>query len=217
MGKVYLAEDTSLDRKVALKFLPEALQAKPVAHRRFIREAKSAAALDHPFICNIHEVAQTDGGQSFIVMEYVEGQTLRQRLMDGPLPLTQALQVSLEVAETLEVAHQRGIIHRDIKPSNIMLTQQGHAKVMDFGIAKTVTPEDRSEQEITSALTRDGAQPGTLAYMSPEQLRGSAVDTRSDLFSLGIVLYQIFTGQHPFLDLVHPECAPERPQTPKNL
>jgi serine/threonine protein kinase len=200
MGKVYLAEDTSLDRKVALKFLPEALQAKPIAHRRFIREAKSVAALDHPFICNIHEVGLTDEGQSFIVMEYVEGLTLKEGLDEGPFPLTRALQVALEVAETLEFAHQRGIIHRDIKPSNIMLTPQGHAKVMDFGLAKTVIPGDRSEQETTSALTRDGAQPGTLADMSPEQLRGSAVDTRSDLFSLGIVFYQIFTGQHPFLD-----------------
>ena len=129
MGEVYLAEDTSLDRKVALKFLPPLLQDDEIAHRRFLREAKSAAALDHPFICNIHEVSETEDGQDFIVMEYVEGLTLQDKLADGPLPLKEALRVATEVAEALEEAHERGIVHRDIKPSNIMLTRKGHAIV----------------------------------------------------------------------------------------
>ena len=196
MGKVYLAEDTSLDRKVALKFLPEALQAKPIAHRRFIREAKSVAALDHPFICNIHEVGLTDEGQSFIVMEYVEGLTLKEGLDEGQFPLTRVLQVALEVAETLEFAHQKGIIQRSATTPSPAAGGLAPATVMDFGLAKSVLTE-KSEQEVTSALTREGSQLGTLAYMSPEQLRGNAADTRSDLFSLGIVFYEIFTRPSP--------------------
>ena len=128
MGEVHLAEDTSLKRNVALKFLPETLQQDPVARKRFIREAKSTAGLDHPFICNIHEVAETEDGQDFIVMEYVQGQTLKDKLTDGPLPIKDALQVGVEIAEALEVAHQQGIVHRDLKPANIMLTPQGLAE-----------------------------------------------------------------------------------------
>lgn len=129
MGEVYLAEDTSLERKVALKFLPVGLQTDPVAHKRFIREAKSAAAIDHPYICNIFEVAQTDEGDDFIVMEYVEGQTLKSRLEEGQLPIKEALQIGSEVAEALEQAHNKGVVHRDLKPSNIMLTPTGHLAV----------------------------------------------------------------------------------------
>ena len=195
MGEVYLAEDSSLERKVALKFLPEYLQTDDVAHKRFIREAKSAAAIDHPFICNIFEVAQTDAGQDFIVMEYVEGQTLNDRLAGGQLPIKEALQIGSEVAEALEQAHSKGVIHRDLKPSNIMLTASGHAKVLDFGLAKRIA---RDKEDLTSVLTREGTTLGTLAYMAPEQLRGSAVDTRADVFSLGVVLYEMLTGIHPF-------------------
>ena len=139
MGEVFLAEDTSLHRKVALKFLPPALQQDPIAHKRFIREARSAAALDHPYICHINEVGESDG-QDFIVMEYVDGQSLKDKLVQGPLPLEDMLQITIEVTEALEAAHGKGIIHRDIKPANVMLTQTGHAKVMDFGLAKQVFP-----------------------------------------------------------------------------
>ena len=198
MGQVYLAEDTTLDRKVALKFLPEHLHSDDLAHKRFIREAKSAAAIEHPFICNIKEVAQTDAGQSFIVMEYVEGQTLRDRLEQGRLPVEEALRLGSEVAQALERAHSAGIVHRDLKPSNVMITPDGHAKVMDFGLAKRVPTVDGHEEEITSALTRTGSTLGTLSYMSPEQLRAETVDTRSDIFSFGILLYEMLTGVHPF-------------------
>ena len=153
MGEVYLAEDTSLDRKVALKFLPPRLQDDEIAHRRFVREARSAAGLDHPYICNIHEVSQTDEGHDFIVMEFVEGLTLHDKLAEGPLPLKEALRVAVEVAEALETAHERGIVHWDIKPSNIMLTRKGHAKVMDFGVARKVSTEDRKEQDITAGFS----------------------------------------------------------------
>ena len=137
MGEVYLAEDTSLDRKVALKFLPDYLQADEVAQKRFLREAKSAAALDHPYICKIFETGSAEG-KNFIVMEYVKGQTLKEKLLQGPVALKQALQIGVEIAEALEEAHKAGIAHRDLKPANIMLTSGDHVKVMDFGLAKKV-------------------------------------------------------------------------------
>ncbi|MFH1763370.1 MAG: protein kinase [Gemmatimonadota bacterium] len=200
MGEVYRAEDASLNRSVALKFLPEHLQEDEVARKRFLREAESAAALEHPYICNIKEVSRTDDGQDFIVMEYVEGQTLKERLEEeGPLQLGEALRISTEVADALEMAHGKGIVHRDLKPSNIMLTPQGHAKVMDFGLAKRVITDEGTEQDMTSGITKEGATLGTPAYMSPEQVRTDPVDSRSDLFSLGIVLYEMLTGVHPFL------------------
>ena len=211
MGQVYLAEDTFLERKVALKFLPAGLQADPVAHKRFIREAKSAAAIDHPYICKIYEVCHTDEGQDFIVMERVEGQTLEDRLARGRVEVKealqfavkQALQIGLEVSEALEKAHRTGVIHRDLKPSNIMITTEGHAKVLDFGLAKRRTQEDGKELGITSALTREGTTLGTPAYMSPEQLRGEPVDAKTDIFSFGIVLYEMLTGVHPFRKKTH--------------
>ena len=165
MGEVYLAQDTTLDRKVALKFLPEDLQQDSTALKRFLREAKSAAALDHPYICHIHEVGEVEG-KSFISMEYVQGGTLQDKLVNGPLPLKDALGKATEVAEALEEAHKQGIVHRDLKPSNIMLTPQGHVKVMDFGLAKQVTPVEGQEQEITTALTKQGSTLGTVPYMS---------------------------------------------------
>ncbi len=197
MGVVYKAEDTRLGRNVALKFLPEELQQDSTAKKRFLREAKSAAALDHPYICKIYEVGEEEG-QSFISMEYIPGQTLSQKLTEGPLPLKNALQTAVEVAEALEAAHKNDIVHRDLKPSNIMLTPEGHVKVMDFGLAKRVTPPEGQEEEITTVLTKQGSTLGTVPYMSPEQVRGQEVDTRSDIFSFGVVLYEMLAGVHPF-------------------
>ena len=200
MGEVYLAEDTKLDRKVALKFLPDFMQQDPVAEKRFLREAKSAAALDHPFICNIYEAGVEDG-KSFISMEYVQGENLKDKLEQGPLALKDALEMATEIAEALETAHKANIVHRDLKPSNIMLTPDGHVKVMDFGLAKQLFPSkdvDSQEQAITASLTKTGMTLGTLAYMSPEQLKGAAVDTRSDIFSFGIVLFEMLTSVDPF-------------------
>lgn len=197
MGEVFLAEDTSLHRKVALKFLPRTLLHDRIAQKRFLREASSAAALNHPYICSIYEVAHADG-QDFIVMEYVEGRTLKDCLAEAPLPLGQALQVALEVADALEVAHGKRIVHRDLKPANIILTPQGHAKILDFGLAKRVIAEQGTEADLTSALTREGSLLGTPAYMSPEQLRAQPVDCRSDIFAFGVVLYEMLVGFNPF-------------------
>ncbi|MDA2924270.1 serine/threonine-protein kinase [Acidobacteria bacterium AH-259-L09] len=200
MGEVFLAQDTSLDRKVALKFLPDFMQEDPTARKRFLREAKSAAALDHPFICKIYEVGEADG-KDFIAMEYVQGTTLKDKLAEGALALKDALRKATEIAEALEAAHKHDIVHRDLKPSNIMLTPEGHIKVMDFGLAKRLVPAEgigSQEQTISASLTKTGATLGTPAYMSPEQLRGQDVDTRSDVFSFGVVLYEMLSGVHPF-------------------
>ena len=197
MGEVYLAKDYSLERRVALKLLPDRFREDAVARTRFVREAKSAAALDHPFICSIHEVLQTDQGDDCIVMEYVEGDTLRQRLSAGPLSVHETLRICSEVLEALETAHEHGIVHRDLKPANIMTTRSGHTKVMDFGLAKRLQTSG-GEEEPSSVLTGEGTTLGTLAYMSPEQLNADPVDHRSDLFSLGVVLYELLTGNHPF-------------------
>lgn len=178
MGEVYLAKDTKLDRKVALKFLPESLHQDPLAEQRFLREAKSAAALDHPFVCKVYETGEDDG-KAFISMEYVQGQELKKKLAEGPLPLKEALEIATEIAEALKTAHKENIVHRDLKPSNIMLTPDGHVKVMDFGLAKRTV----SGETLTAGLTASGVAVGTLAYMSPEQLKGQNVDTRSDIFS----------------------------------
>lgn len=217
MGEVYLADDTSLDRKVALKFLPERLQQDPTARKRFLREAKSAAALDHPYICKIYQVGE-ENEVSFIAMEYVQGQTLREKLTEGPLPLKEGIRTAVEIVEALEKAHQEGIVHRDLKPSNIMLTPEGHVKVMDFGLAKRIADSEavvseasqpmvveeltissvEQEETFTGSLTLEGTTVGTLAYMSPEQIRGEPLDARSDLFSFGIMLHEMLSGVHPF-------------------
>ena len=201
MGEVYLAQDTGpLNRKVALKFPSQEMQQDPVARQRFLREARSAAALDHPYICHIHEVGE-DGEQFFISMEYVAGQTLKDRLAKGSLELRDALQKATEIAEALEAAHKQNIVHRDLKPANIMLTPEGHVKVMDFGLAKRVIAAEGAsvdDETISSTLTDTGATLGTLPYMSPEQVRGQEVDPRSDIFSFGVVLYEMLTGIHPF-------------------
>ena len=199
MGEVYLAQDTKLDRKVAIKFLPPELETDELTKTRFIREAKAAAALDHPFICKVYEAGETDG-ISYIIMEYVEGKNLRERMESKPLALNESLKIALEIAEALEKAHKEGIIHRDLKPPNIMLTPQDHVKVMDFGLAKKIIPSGGNlEQTLTQAsITEKGTIAGTLAYMSPEQAKGKNLDGRSDIFSLGIIIYEMFSHKHPF-------------------
>ena len=196
MGEVFLAQDTTLDRKVALKFLPEELQQDPTARKRFLREAKSAAALDHPFICKIYEIGKAQD-RTFIAMEYIQGMNLEERFLKGPLPIEDVLEIAWEIADALEGAHRRGIVHRDLKPANVMLIPEGHIKVMDFGLAKRVTPEGE-EENVSTVLTQDGAAVGTVPYMSPEQVRGKPLDTRSDIFSFGVVLYEMVAGVHPF-------------------
>ncbi len=197
MGEVYLAQDATLGRKVALKFLPEEMQQNELARKRFLREARSAAALDHPYICKIYEIGEAEKAP-YIAMEYVRGTTLDEGFSKKvPPPLEKVLRTALQIAEALGAAHRKGIVHRDLKPANIMLTSEGHVKVMDFGLAKRVATED-PEQELTAALTAEGTTVGTVPYMSPEQLSGKPVDTRTDIFSFGILLFEMLTGVHPF-------------------
>jgi serine/threonine protein kinase/tetratricopeptide (TPR) repeat protein len=199
MGEVFLAEDTSLHRKVALKFLSPEIQQDPSGHGRILREARSAAGLEHANICTIHEVG-SEKGKDYIVMEYVDGQTLRDRLAQGPVPIAAALRIIADIADALEEAHEKGIIHSDLKPANVMLTQKGRAKVMDFGLAMRWLPKEGMESEaITlSAISSSRIPGGTLAYMSPEQLLGKRLGPQSDIFSLGVVFYELLTGEHPF-------------------
>jgi serine/threonine protein kinase/Tfp pilus assembly protein PilF len=188
MGIVYKAHDTSLNRPVALKFLPLNLTKDETTRKRFKVEAQAASALDHPNICNIHEINETDDGQLYICMAYYQGESLRERIKNGPIPLEQTLNIFVQLAQGLGIAHERDIIHRDIKPGNIIITEKGEIKIVDFGLAKLAGID----------LTKSTSSKGTAAYMSPEQIRGDKVDHRSDIWALGIVLYEMLTTQLPF-------------------
>jgi serine/threonine protein kinase len=203
MGMVYKAQDLRLDRFVALKFLPPHLSMDNEGKQRFIQEAKAASALDHPNICTIHEINETEEGQMYIVMSYCEGETLKQKLKNIPLsppskgdsgacrglPVDVCLDYAIQIAQGLSKAHEQGIVHRDIKPANIMITNDGIVKILDFGIAKLAG---------ATMMTREGTTKGTVSYMSPEQIRGKNVDQRADIWSLGVLLYEMLSGEQPF-------------------
>src|SRR2546428_6849755 len=200
MGELYLAQDTNLDRKVALKILPADVAAHQDRMKRFVQEAKTASALNHPNIITIHEIDQTDSVH-FIATEFIDGETLRQRMRNAPMKLSDVLDVSAQIASALSAAHAVGIVHRDVKPENVMLRRDGIVKVLDFGLAKLterVPPDSVDTEAPTSVKTDPGTVVGTAIYMSPEQARGLQVDARTDIFSLGVVVYEMVAGRLPF-------------------
>src|SRR3989441_2625897 len=206
MGEVYLAQDTKLDRKVALKILPAEVAAHPDRMKRFVQEAKAASALNHPNIITIHEIDETDS-VSFIATEFIDGETLREHMRNASMKLGEVLNVATQIASALAAAHAAGIVHRDIKPENIMLRQDGIVKVLDFGLAKLSDPPSvagginvAEAEAITRVLlkTTPGLVMGTVTYMSPEPARGNEVDARTDIFSLGVVMYEMLLGRLPF-------------------
>ena len=198
MGVVYKAKDTRLDREVALKFLSDGMAQDQQALERFRREAKAASALNHPNICTVYDIGE-ESGKAFIVMEYLDGAALKDLIGGHPMELDRLLEISCEIADALGAAHVKNIIHRDIKPANIFMSEHGHAKVLDFGLAKIAVPGTKESEFKTLTGTQTGIVMGTLPYMSPEQLHGRQVDHRTDIYSLGAVLYEMATGQGPFV------------------
>jgi non-specific serine/threonine protein kinase len=203
MGEVYRARDSRLSRTVAIKVLPDHLSSSPEAKQRFEREARTISSLNHPHICQLYDIGSQDGAD-FLVMEFLERETLAERLRQGAMSVEQCLKIAIEICEGLEKAHRSGVVHRDLKPANIFLTQDGHTKLLDFGLARisSHSPEQTAHDAQTLAselnLTSPGMALGTVAYMSPEQARGEPIDERSDLFSLGVVLYEMCSGRRPF-------------------